>query len=114
MPIRTLDDEAIEESTFILMCDFTDEAGDAVTPKTIAWTLSDPAGEMIAEGSVSIPAASVDIVLKGVHLAIQEGETDNVVYRIFTIEAVYDSDAGTDLPLKDSYKFPLRNRAAVS
>jgi hypothetical protein len=99
-----------------LNCAFTDEESDAVIPKSIACTLSDETGEKIATGTVPAGdlAASEDIVLSGTQLAVPEGEIENVVYRRFTVEAAYDSDAGLDPPLKDSCRFPLRNQVAVT
>ena len=113
MSISILTDEANEQSTYIITAAFTDENGAAVTPDSIAWTLTDTAGTEIATGTVATPAASVDIVLSGTQLAVQDGESGDVK-RIFTVEAVFDSDAGDDLPLKDSCKFLIRNLVAVS
>lgn len=115
MAITKITVEAVEKSTYIVTCAFTDENGDEVTPKSIAWKLSNDGGTVIAEGTVAAGdlAASVDILLSGDTLAILAGET-GIVYRRFTIEAVYDSDLGSNLPLKDSCKFILRDLAAVS
>ena len=108
---------AKEEGTYMITCAFTDEDGDAVAPDSITWTLSDSNGSIInsrEDVAVGSPASSVDIVLSGDDLAIQAGETASTVTRRITIEAVYDSDAGSDLPLKDEAVFPLENLLNVT
>lgn len=107
---------AEEESTYIVTAAFTDEDGNDAVPDTITWTLTDIAGNVInsrAAVSYNSPASSVDIVLSGDDLALQAGETGNVV-RVLTIEATYDSDAGSDLPLKDTATFLIKNIEAVT
>jgi hypothetical protein len=44
MPITPLTDEAVEKSTYIINCAFTDEEGYAVIPDSLDWTLSDESG----------------------------------------------------------------------
>jgi hypothetical protein len=107
--IKIDDQYAVEEST-------ANEAGEAAVPTSINWTLTDADGTVINSRtavSVAVPAASIDIALTGDDLAIQAGETGDAVNRIFTVEAVYNSDLGSDLTLKDSLKFPLVNLVAV-
>lgn len=108
----TLTTHAVEESTFIITASFTDEDGNAVTPSTLKWTLTDDAGNVInSREDVSIaPASSVDIVLSGDDLALSGY---GPAFRILTIEGTYSSDAGSDLPLKDSVKFVVDNLVAV-
>ena len=108
---------ANEKSTFIITCVFTDETDTEVTPTSITWTLTDSSGTVINDREdevVAVPAPSIDIVLSGNDLAIQSGETASKVSRRLLIEAVYDSDAGTDLPLKDEAIFVIGNLVDVS
>ena len=105
---------ANEESTYIITAAFTDEDGVAVTPNTLTWTLTDADGIVIndREEEVIAPAASVDIVLQGADLALQSGESLQAL-RILTVEGTYDSDAGTDLPIKAACKFVVEDLVAI-
>lgn len=97
---------AIEKSTFVITAAFTDAAGSAVTPNTIVYTLTDINGTVInSKSSVSVtPDTSVDIVLSGDDLAMQSGESV-IAERLLTIEAVYDSTEGTNMPLNAEVHF---------
>lgn len=104
-----------EESTFKITCAWKNAAGTAVTPDSATWTLTDEAGTVInSRTAVSIAsmATTNDIVLSGNDLAIQSA-TDNGK-RIVTILAIYDSDEGTNLPLKDEYYFTIENLLNVT
>jgi len=107
---------AIEESTFIITASFTDEDGNAVAPDTAIWTLTDKDGTVINSRSnvtITNPTNSEDIVLSGDDLALQIGES-NIAIRILTVEATYDSDAGSDLPLKESVEFIIDNLLKIT
>jgi hypothetical protein len=89
---------AIEQSTYVVTVDFTDENGDPVVPNSIAWTLSTEEGA-IQNGQADVvvaPAASIEIVLSGDDLEIGDAIATNLV---LTVDASYDSTLGTDLPL---------------
>jgi len=114
---------ANEKSTAAITVSFTDENGDAVTPKTANWTLTDLDGNVIngkEQEDISSLDTSVTVVLSGNDLQIGGSETLTTVndvsflYRIFTVEATYDSDLGSDLPLKESCKFKLYNLEYVT
>lgn len=107
----TLTTRAIEQSTFALAVTFTDEAGAAVIPNDIAWSLLDKDGLVVngQNGIVLPPAASVTILLAGDDLKSSEGST-----RVVLIEGSYDSDLGTDLPLRDTVTFQIANLIGVS
>ncbi len=86
-----------DQSTIKITCAFTDAAGSAVTPDSIVWTLADRAGTVInsrSDVAVVTPAASIDIVLSGADNKYSDGAE-----RELTVEAVYDSDEGSNLPL---------------
>ena len=102
---------AVEESTFIVSAAFTDEAGTAVIPATITWTLTDINGVVInSREDVSItPAATIYIVLTGDDLAASSDFKE----RIVTVSATYNSDYGTGLSLKAAAIFDLENLVAV-
>lgn len=110
----TLTTKAVEKSTYIVTAAFTDDDGVAVVPNTpLTWTLTDRDGAVINNrDAVAItPAASVEIVLSGGDLAVPD--TADLV-RYVTIEGTYDSDAGSNLPIKDQVKFAVSNLVAVT
>jgi len=113
-----LEEIAREESTYIITCAFVDEDDDAVTPDadTITWSLMDTNGNIInSREDVAIASlSSIDVVLSGDDLAIQTGETGGFVSRRFLVKAVFDSDAGNNLPLRDEAIFSLENLTGVS
>ena len=121
-----LTSKAVEGSTYILSVAFTDENGDAVTPDSIVYTLTTENGYIVnsLEDEPVTPDTSVDIVLSGDDLQILDGEKKTVitidgekfnqVNRHCTIEWVYDSDAGQDLPGKDVAIFPLIDLTAIT
>jgi len=101
-----------EQSTAVFTVAFKDEDGAAVEPKSITWDLSDVGGNIIneREGEVIItPAETVNIVLSGDDLKISAGFSGETEERVLTVEAVYDSDLGNDLPLKSECHFYIDN-----
>jgi len=111
MPLE-LDGKAVEKSTYVITLSFKDESGSAVTPNSANWTLTDGAGAVInnRENVVITPAESVDIVLRGADLALSENDNG---MRLLTVEALYNSSLGNDLPLKDSVKFYIVNLVKI-
>lgn len=103
---------AIEKSTIVYTVSFTNEDGASVVPNTVVWTLSDSSGAIInGRQDVSVtPAASVDIVLTGDDLEINSSDLS----RNLTIEADYDSAAGTGLALNSEYSFNITPLVNVS
>ena len=97
-----LSTHAWEEGTYKITATYTDDDDAAVTPNAVTWTLTDNDGTVINERedvSIETPSTSNDIVLSGADLAMQTGET-GTVKRILYIQGDYDSDAGSELPLK--------------
>lgn len=89
---------ATEGSTYAVTIPFTDEDGDPVVPNEVLWTLTDEDGEIVnaREDVIETPASSVEIALSGDDLPVN----GRLVWTLFlTVEATYDSDLGTDLPL---------------
>ena len=82
---------------------------------SIHYTLTDKSGTVInsRNGESETPAASIDILLSGDDLAIQAGES-YLGERILTVEAVYNSTEGTNLPLKAEVHFIVDNLVNVS
>jgi len=104
-----------EKSTFKVTCAWKNAAGTAVTPDSATWKLTDESGTVVNSRtavSISSPSTTNDIILSGLDLAILSA-TDSGK-RILTVEAVYDSDEGDNLPLKDEYIFYIENLTNVS
>jgi hypothetical protein len=100
-----------EQSTIAVTAAFKDESGGSVTPTAVTWTLTDGDKQIVNErDAVPVAAASVvTIVLSGDDLAIGTNRR-----RYLTIEATYDSDLGTGLPLKDELSLNITDLAGVS
>lgn len=109
--------EVEEESTLGITVSFLDDDGNAETPTSATWTLTDTDGTVInsrEQQNIGSLASSVTITLSGNDLAIQSGETTELVLRRFLVEAVYDSDLGSDLPMKKSVAFAIQNLKYVT
>lgn len=111
----TLKTDANERSTYVVTLGFIDAAGEAVTPDTVRWTLTNGAGVVINSRAdvVATPAASVNVVLSGDDLALLAGEGMSA-QRLLTVRATYTSTEGAGLPLNQEYAFALCNLAAVT
>ena len=110
----TLTVTASEEGTYIVEAAFTNSDGDAVTPETVTWTLTDLEGTVInsREDESITPASTVSIVLSGDDLALDVGVS---YWREVTVEATYNSaEYGNNLPLKGVARFEIENLSAVS
>ena len=108
-------DKVKEESTFKVTCAWKNSAGTAVTPDSATWTLTTEDGDTVnsrSEVSISSLSTTNDIVLSGDDLAFQSATESGK--RKLTVEAIYDSDEGNNLPLKDEYTFWLGNLLNVT
>lgn len=104
---------APEEGTYIIEVGFTDEEGDSVVPDNgLTWTLTDVDGNVInSRSNVAIAsAATINIVLSGNDLAI----SNNGRKRVVTIQGAYDSDLGSNLPLKAEVRFTIADLLMVT
>lgn len=104
-----------EKSTIKVTCAWKNAAGTAVTPDSATWTLTDEGGDTInsrSEISIAAPSTTNDVVLSGDDLALQS-TTENGK-RFFMAEAIYDSDEGNDLPLKDQLTFYVKDLLNVT
>lgn len=108
---------AVEESTYKITLNFTDDDEDPVAPVTATWTLTDMNGAVInsrLDVAISSPSAEEIIALSGDDLALSAGFTGVSERRIFTVEATYNSSLGSGLPLKDQLIFPVFNLGAIT
>lgn len=109
---QTLTARAIDKSTYVIVATFRDEDDALVTPNSgLNWTLTKLDGTVInSRNAVSItPGTSVTIVLSGADLDYDDGRE-----RVLTIQGTYDSDLGSNLPLKDQVRFTVQDLIAVS
>lgn len=100
----TLALSAIDASTYLVRFQFLDEAGAAVTPVTLEWTLTDRRGHIIngRDWAVITPGSAVDIVLTGDDLLYSDGR-----YRVVTVRGTYNSSVGTGLSLTGEAVFEI-------
>lgn len=88
---------------------FTDEDGASVVPSSVKWTLSDKNGAVINNRSfvTLTPGASVSWLISGADLCIGSYGTD----RILTIDALYTSTLGSNIPLRAQASFSIEKFA---
>lgn len=113
----SLDVHAVEKSTYVITATCKDEDGNDVVPSLMTWTLTDESGTVINSRenvSVATPAAETDILLQGLDLAIQSGETSGTVGRVFSVYAEYNSVLGSGLPLRGEVRFYIDNLLKVT
>lgn len=126
MAVTTFASETFpEEGIRVISCSFTDEDGTAVTPDSVAWTLTkrpkyvgDTATVINSREDVSeTPSTTVNIVLSGDDLALLTAEVDDneaFVERELLVKFVYDSTYGNNLPGRARYIFRIDNFSAVT
>lgn len=105
-----------EEGTLGITVTFYDDAGAAVAPSTLTWTLTNSAGTVVNNRdavSVSSPSSSETITLSGNDLQILSSTDDGLRY--VTFEGTYDSSTlGSGLPLKAACTFYVENLPSVT
>jgi len=105
MPIHS-SVEIYKESSCIITLQFHDEKGQPCTPvSAVNWKLTNSAGTTIVSGSVTPTGDTAVITLTGTDLMLPE--TSKSVLRRVEFSTTYNSDAGTNLSLKDYVTFTL-------
>ena len=114
MSVTRLSEYAREEGTYGVELTFTDEDGDALTPDTLTWSLSQTDGTIVnsRSGVVLTPASTVTITLTGSDLETF-GEDDNRLRRV-TIIGTYTSDLGSGVPLSAECEFVVCDLVGVT
>lgn len=105
-----LADFANEKSTFVVNVVLKDELDVVIAPKTLSWGLYDNTGNVINSRSnvaITTPTSSNDIVLSGDDLGITGTALSE--QRILQLVGTYDSIHGNDLPIRQEYRFYVRN-----
>lgn len=90
--------KAEEGSTYIIRATYYDEDGNAVTPATVTWTLTNGDGDIVnsrEDISISTPSTYNDIVLGAADTKCSSFKDET---RKLILEYTYDSAAGTGLP----------------
>jgi hypothetical protein len=95
-----------EKGTAVVTLAFTDEDGSTVVPTSLAYQLMKSDGTVINNRTFALSTfTGTEIVLSGDDLAMY-GSSDSG-FRILSVQGVYDSTAGSDLPLKEECKFVI-------
>jgi hypothetical protein len=113
----TLSTHFVEKSSGSIIIRFRDRDNQPVAPVSATWTLTDNDGDVInsrEDVAISSPATQEEILISGDDLAISAGFSGTAEKRIFTVEAIYNSDLGNDLPLKEQAVFYVDALVAVS
>jgi hypothetical protein len=101
--------KAIEKGTMAIIVSFVNENNQPIPPKTMTWTLTDMAGNIINSRhniSFGVMSTTLTAVLSGSDLTLT---TTHDAKRVFTIEGTYDSDYGSNLPFNDQAVFTIQN-----
>jgi len=103
---------AVEQSTYEIDVTFSTRGGLFAPNAGLTWTLTNAQGAVInGREDVAIDSASVvTVVLSGDDLALFSSQP---AQRFLTIKGTYNSDAGTNLPLKGQAQFTVVNLVAV-
>jgi len=115
--MTTMNNHAVEKSTYVIGANFYDSANNAVTPSSANWTLTDANNAIInARNAVSVTPANnaASVTLSGNDLAAANNEAGDTFARVFTLQAVYTSTEGSGLTLKQECKFFVDNLLSVS
>lgn len=112
----TLSTHFVEESSGSIIIRFRDRDDQPVQPTSATWTLTETDGTVInnrEDVSIGTPATQEEILISGDDLALSSGFSGKAEEKIFTVEAVYDSDLGSDLPLNEQCTFYVDALVAV-
>jgi len=102
-----------EEGMLAIIATYKDHEGSAVTPVTMAWTLSDVNGTTVNSRSavaIAVPTAADTIVLNGDDLPTSGSDRE----LICTFQGTYNHADGNGLKLKESVRFWVENLVVVT
>lgn len=112
----TLSTHFVEESSGSIIIRFRDRDDQPVVPTAAKWTLTEESGTVIngrQDVSIATPSTMEEILLKGADLALSTSFQGTSEKKIFTVQATYDSDLGSDIPLNDQCEFFVDALVAV-
>jgi hypothetical protein len=107
---------AQERGTYGIEVGFLDDADADVIPTSAKWSLTDLKGAVVndrEDEDIASLDSTVAIVLTGDDLQIFEEEIDTPAKRLVTVEFVYDSDLGANLPGKAEIEFSIDNLVKI-
>jgi hypothetical protein len=96
-----------EGNAVVIPCSFFDENGNAMTPTSIIWSLSDDNGNIVnfrLDQKIAVPAPSVNIVLSGND--VMRMVFDDLI-RFLKVSGTYNSPNGQGLTFAGQYRFGL-------
>ena len=94
--------DVLEGGTVIVGASFEDSKGSSVTPNTLTYTVLNEYEEVVnsLKDQTISPSSSIEVTLSGDDLPAGK------LY--FLVEGTYDSDAGSNLPLKGYATFTVQ------
>jgi hypothetical protein len=109
--MQVIEEVANEGSSFYPTITFQDENGQDMTPDTLKWKLTDPAGNVVngrSEVTVGAPSTSITIALGGADLDVLG---DHVAARVLTLWGTYTSTThGSGQPFTFQALFNIQPR----
>ena len=113
MAITTLTDEVPERGTQILTVAFKDEDGTATTASSIVTSLTDGSGTVVNSHDEDVRTAGTTIT------TVYSGDDHDLTInddpeRIYLVEWVYTSDAGTGLPGSAQRRYYISNQVKAN
>lgn len=104
--IIKLNEVAVDESTYLIKVSFYDVNDQPVSPVSVLWSLKDRDGNIINNrDNVSVsPEPEINILLTG-----DDIDYADTAFRRLHIDAVYNSDLGSNLPLRDCCNFNIKD-----
>lgn len=114
LTIHKLTGSVPEKSSAEFELTFKDSTGATFPPTSIAYTLTDAAGSTTYATGTVTPAATVDIMLKGDDLKLTDGFDGDAEERRLLVEALYNTGSLSNVPLRDSCIFYIKNLSAVT
>lgn len=105
--------KAKEQGTYIVRYSFLDENEEPAAPEAMSWSLFRSPGVVVNErDGIELPVdTTVTIVLQGADLA--RFDNDNGA-RYLTLEGVYNSTLGENLPYTDELVFEVEDLVGVT
>lgn len=110
MPI-TLTTRARDSNPAVMHIEFRDAAGNAVTPTSAAWTLTNAAGTVVNSRS-AVAIAPLDSAVDITFLSADTEYADGPMRRML-VEWVYTSTEGSDLEASETITFWIRDLRGV-
>ena len=101
--------DAVEQGTYVITGNFTDENSAAVIPVTLKWGLKDLSGNIVNSREdvvILSPDSTEDVVLSGDDLEINGSYFSS--QRVFIFDGTYDSSLGSGLPIRESVLFNIK------